>query len=114
MQQVIEIDKLHDEIWKFDEPIRNLEILLEKSSAEEEIELIEATKEKIRGLQAELECKQDLIMQEESEAFEIFSGWYNKRLSALYELYIIKGKKLVKLRVSQTVIDAVKESCNLG
>ena len=53
-------------------------------------------------------------MQEESEAFEIFSGWYNKRLSALYELNIIKGKKLVKLRVSQTVIDAVKESCNLG
>ena len=22
-QQVIEIDKLHDEIWKFDEPIKN-------------------------------------------------------------------------------------------
>ena len=37
-------------MWKFDEPIKNLEILLEKSSAEEEIELIEATKEKIRGL----------------------------------------------------------------
>ena len=31
--------------------------------------LIEATKEKIKGLQAELECKQDLIMQEESEIF---------------------------------------------
>ena len=31
-QQVIEIDKLHDEIWKFDEPIKNFEILLEKSS----------------------------------------------------------------------------------
>ena len=45
-----QVDKLHDEIWKFDEPIKNLEILLEKSSAEEEIELIEATKEKIRGL----------------------------------------------------------------
>ena len=49
-QPVIEIDKLHDEIRKFDERIKNLEILLEKSSAEEEIELIEATKEKIRGL----------------------------------------------------------------
>ena len=45
-----QVDKLHDEIQKFDEPIKNLEILLEKSSAEEEIELIEATKEKIRGL----------------------------------------------------------------
>ena len=107
-QQVIKIDKLHDEIWKFDEPIKNLEILLEKSSversfAEEEIELIEATKEKIRELQAELECKQDLIMQEESETFEIFSGLYNKRLSALYELNI-KGGKLVKLEVWQTVL----------
>ena len=37
-QLVIEIDKLHDEIWKFDESIKSLEILLEKSSAEEEIE----------------------------------------------------------------------------
>ena len=41
-QQVIETDKVHDEIWKFHEPTKNLEILLE------------ATKEKIRGLQAEL------------------------------------------------------------
>ena len=112
-QPVIEIDKLHDEIRKFDERIKNLEILLEKSSAEEEIELIEATKEKITGLQAESECKQDSIMQEESETFEIFSGLYDKRLSALYELNI-KGEKLVKLGVSQTEIDAVKESCNLG
>ena len=45
-----QVDKLYDGIWKFDGPIKNLEILLEKSSAEEEIELIEATKEKIRGL----------------------------------------------------------------
>ena len=52
-------------------------------------------------------------MQEESETFEIFSGLYDKRLSALYELNI-KGEKLVKLGVSQTEIDAVKESCNLG
>ena len=37
-------------------------------------------------------------MQEESETFEIFSGLYNKRLSALYELNI-KGGKLVKLEV---------------
>ena len=30
-QQLVKIDKLYDEIWKFDEPIKNLEILLEKS-----------------------------------------------------------------------------------
>ena len=46
-------------------------------NAEEEIKLIETTKEKIRGLQAELECKQDLTMQEESENFEIFSDLVN-------------------------------------
>ena len=75
-QQLIEIDKLYDEIWKFDEPIKNLEILLEKSSVEEEIELIQAKKIIIiRGLQAELECKQDLTMQEKSETFEIFSDF---------------------------------------
>ena len=72
-------------IWKFDESIKNLEILLEKSSVEEEIELI-------RGLQAELEYKQDLIMQEESETFEIFSELYHKRLDVLYELDLKAGK----------------------
>ena len=51
-QQVAEIDQLYDELWKFDEPIKNLEILLAKNSVErrfanEEIELTEATKEKI-------------------------------------------------------------------
>ena len=29
-QQAIKIDKLHDEIWKFDETFKNLNILLEK------------------------------------------------------------------------------------
>ena len=29
-QQVIEIDELFDEIWKFDESIKNLEILFKK------------------------------------------------------------------------------------
>ena len=33
-QQLVKIDKLFDEIWKFDEPLTILEILLEKSSAE--------------------------------------------------------------------------------
>ena len=32
---------------------------------------------KINGLQAKLECKQDLIMQEESETLEIFSDLYD-------------------------------------
>ena len=64
-QHVVKIDKLYDEIRKFGEPIKNLEILLEKSTgerSEEEIQLIEATKEKISGLQAQLEYKQDLIL----------------------------------------------------
>ena len=48
-QQSVQIDKLCDEIWKFDEPIKNLEILLEKSSAErssaeEERQVTEAIK----------------------------------------------------------------------
>ena len=47
--EIDELDELYDEIWKFDEPIKNLEILLAKNSvgrsfAEEEIELIEAQK----------------------------------------------------------------------
>ena len=41
------IDELYDKIWKIDEPIKNLEILLAKNSVQKEIELIEATKEKI-------------------------------------------------------------------
>ena len=57
---------------KCDEPVKNLKILLEKSNTEEEIELIESTKEKIRGLRAELECEQDLIMEEESETSRLF------------------------------------------
>ena len=82
-QQVAEIDELYDAIWKFDEKIKSLEILLAKinvecSFAEEEIELIEATKEKISRLKAELECKQDMIMQEKSETFKMFSDLYEE------------------------------------
>ena len=33
-QQVAEIDELYDEIWKFDGPIKNLEMLLAKNSVE--------------------------------------------------------------------------------
>ena len=73
-QQLVKTDKLYDEIWKFDESIKSLKTLLAKSSGEyrrEEIESIEATKKNSR-LQAELECKQDLIMQEGSETSELF------------------------------------------
>ena len=94
-QQLVKIDKLYDEIWKFDEPIKNLEILLEKSSVErssteEKRQLIGATKEKIKGLQAKLECKQNLVIQEESETFEIFSDLYDKRLIA-YVNHVLLG-----------------------
>ena len=73
-QQVVEIDKLYDKIWQFDESIRNLEILLAKNS--EEIELIGA-------IEKELECKEDVIMQEESEAFEKFLDSHDDGRTAL-------------------------------
>ena len=112
-QQVTEIDELYDEIYKFDEPTKNLEILLAKNNVEEEIELIKTTKEKISKLKAELECKQDLIMQEQSETFEKLLDLYRKRRTALDELYL-KEIKLEKIGVSKTKIDEVKESNNLG
>ena len=112
-QQVTKIDKLYDEMWKFDEPIKNLEILLAKNNVEEEKELVKTTKEKINELKAELECKQDLIMQEESETFEKFSDLYRKRRIALDELYL-KEIKLEELGVSKTRINDVKQSNNLG
>ena len=98
--------------------IKSLEILLAKNSvkrnfAEEEIELLQATKEKMSRLKAELECQQDLIMQEESETFKILSDLYHDRRIALDELHF-KGIKLEKLGVSKTKIDAVKESNNVG
>ena len=83
-QQVLEIDKLYEKIWKFDEPIKNVEILLTKSNVKEEIELMEATKKMISGLKVELECKQGLMKQEGSETFEIFSDLYHKRIRRLY------------------------------
>ena len=94
-QQVTEINELYDEVWQFDEPIKNLEILLAKSIVKEEIELIETTKEKISRLKEELECKQHLIMQEEYQTFEIFSDLYYKRKIELDEL-CLKGTKLEK------------------
>ena len=85
---------------------------MERSFAEEEIELIEATKEKIIELQAELEYRKDLNMQDEFETFEIFSNLYHKRLEALYELHL-KEIKLEKLGVSRAKIDKAKKSNKL-
>ena len=85
---------------------------MERSFAEEEIELIEATKEKIIELQAELEYRKDLNMQDEFETFEIFSNLYDKRLEALYELHL-KEIQLEKLGVSRAKIDKAKKSNKL-
>ena len=115
--QHIEIDKLDFEILELDKAIKNLKILLEKNNversfAEEDIELIEATKEKIIELQAELEQRKDLNMQNEFETFEIFSNLYDKRLEALYELHL-KEIKLEELGVSRAKIYKAKKSNKL-
>ena len=59
------------------------------------------------------ECKQDLIIQKESENSEIFSDLYSKREEAIYQLDL-KGRRLVELGELKTKIDAAKESNNLG
>ena len=105
-QQVIEIDKLYYEIWRFDEVIENFENVLAKNNAK-------TAKEKISELKEELEYKQDLIIQEKSETNEIFSDLYSKRGKAIYQLDL-KGEKFTKLKVSKTEIHTVKESNNLG
>ena len=64
-------------------------------------------------LKAELECKQDLIVQEELETGKIFSDLYYKRRISQDELKFIY-LKLEKLGVSKIEIDAVKKSNNLG
>ena len=64
-------------------------------------------KKKVLALKHELKCEQDLIIQEESETSEIFSGLYDKRKNVIYELYL-KEIKLEKLGVSITKIDKAK------
>ena len=49
----------------------------------------------ISKLKAELECRQDLIMKEESATFKIFSDLYRKRRIALDELILSKLKNEV-------------------
>ena len=65
---MIEIDELYDEIWKLDEVIEDLK----KHGLEEFLE-------KMITLRDELECKQDLIIQEESVTSEIFSDLFQER-----------------------------------
>ena len=69
---------------------------------------LEAEKEKIIGLRDELECKQDLTIQEESKTNEIFSSLCCKRKKAIHQLDL-QGEKLVKLGEPKTKIDAAKE-----
>ena len=90
-QQMIEIDELYDEIWKFDDVIESLENFINRNNdnysfTEEDIEFLETKKEKIIGLRDELECKQDLIIQEEFETNEKFSDLCSKKEEAIYQL----------------------------
>ena len=62
-------------------------------------------------MQAELEYRKDLNMQDEFETFEIFPNLYHKRLEALYELHL-KEIKLEKLGVSRAKIDKAKNQIN--
>ena len=113
-QQVIEIDKLYYEIWRFDEVIENFENVLAKNNANARTLFLESIETaKISELKEELEYKQDLIIQVKSETNEIFSDLYSKRGKAIYQLDL-KGEKFTKLKVSKTEIHTVKESNNLG
>ena len=105
-QQMIEIDELYDEIWKLDELIEDLENLINKNKDNYSLE---SFKETMTGLRDELECKQDSIIQNESETNEIFSDLCSKSEEVIYQLNI-KGAKLVKLGEPKTKIDVVKES----
>ena len=69
--------------------------------------------EKMITLRDELECKQDLIIQEESETSEIFSDLCSKREESIYQLDL-KVERIVTLGEPKTKIDAPKESNNLG
>ena len=91
-QKKIDIDELCDEIWRLDELIEDLENLINKNTDNYDLEPF---KEKMIRLRDELECKQDLIIQEESKTDEIFSDLYSKRKEAIYQLDL-KGERLVK------------------
>ena len=91
-QRKIDIDELCDEIWRLDELIEDLENLVNKKTDNYDLEPF---KEKTIRLRDELECKQDLIIQEESKTNEMFSDLYSKRKKAIYQLDL-KAEWLVK------------------
>ena len=99
---MLETDELYGEIWKLDEVIEDLE----------KFDLKEYLGKMIR-LRDELKCKQDLIIQEESETNEIFSDLCSKREKAIYQLDL-KGRGLIALEEPKTKICAAKKSNNLG
>ena len=96
---MIEIDELYDEIWKLDEVIEDLK----KHGLEEFLEKMITLRE----------CKQDLIIPEESVTSEIFSDLCSKREESIYQLDL-KIETIVTLGEPKTKIDAPKESNNLG
>ena len=114
INEQVEIDKSmrNMRVWWVNKKFRNL-ISKKQWWVQQRRNRVKGNKRKKSGLNAELECKQDLIMQEESETSEIFSDLYHKRLNALYELDL-KGERLVKLGLSQTKNDEAKKSNNLG
>ena len=94
-KQILEIDEMCDKIEDFKEVIEFLKISPAKNHNGEEAAI------KMRSrLKAELECKQDLIIQEEFETSKLFSDIHHKRRIALDELHF-KGTKLEKLGVSK-------------
>ena len=106
-RQIIEIDKIYDKIEDFKEIIEYLTITPLKNNNG-----VETTIKRINRSKTKLECKLELIMQEEFETCKIFSDLY-------YEKFYIQSKlcsketKLEKLGVSETATDKVKKPNNL-
>ena len=106
-QQIIKIDEIYDKINKFKELIEYLTTAPVKNNNTEETAI-----KRINRSKAELECKLELIMQEEFETCKIFSDLYYEKLYVQSELRS-KETKLEKLGVSETAIDEVKKPTNL-
>ena len=100
-RQIIEIDEIYDKIEDFKEIIEYLTITPLKNNNG-----VETTIKRINRSKTKLECKLELIMQEEFETCKIFSDLY-------YEKFYIQSKlcsketKLEKLGVSETATDKV-------
>ena len=99
--------EIRDKIEEFKELIEYLTITPVKNNNGEETAI-----KRINRSKAELECKLELIIQEEFETCKIFSDLHHEKLYAQSELRS-KEIKLEKLGVSETAIDEVKNSNNL-